>query len=192
MVFQNQSAYYQGMPQSQTKPRHRQDETHYTNSHTTERTNCKFWNFRGAMGLSAVCDCGISWSYSLTFFKPPPPPMASVAVRSKVVVLLLLIRCWLLLPLLDSVIVLCFAVRYFVHSSFAIILVGKRELDALLCLSPCCLVAVVCFFRTMPRVCLLSVIVVFPGHTHLLCITRHSDWRIIFIAGLSQFFDENK
>ena len=23
---------------------------------------------RGAMGLSAVCDCGISWSYSLTFF----------------------------------------------------------------------------------------------------------------------------
>ena len=21
---------------------------------------------RGAMGLSAVCDCGISWSYSLT------------------------------------------------------------------------------------------------------------------------------
>ena len=22
---------------------------------------------RGAMGLSAVCDCGISWSYSLTF-----------------------------------------------------------------------------------------------------------------------------
>ena len=24
---------------------------------------------RGAMGLSAVCDCGISISYSLTFFK---------------------------------------------------------------------------------------------------------------------------
>ena len=24
---------------------------------------------RGAMGLSAVCDCGISWSYSLTIFK---------------------------------------------------------------------------------------------------------------------------
>ena len=23
---------------------------------------------RGAMGLSAVCDCGISWSYSLTIF----------------------------------------------------------------------------------------------------------------------------
>ena len=24
---------------------------------------------RGAMGLSAVCDCGISWSYSLTIFE---------------------------------------------------------------------------------------------------------------------------
>ena len=24
---------------------------------------------RGAMGLSAVCDCGISWSYSLTILK---------------------------------------------------------------------------------------------------------------------------
>ena len=23
---------------------------------------------RGAMGLSAVCDCGISWSYPLTIF----------------------------------------------------------------------------------------------------------------------------
>ena len=43
-------------------------------------------------------------------------------------VLLLLIRCWLLLPLWDSVIVLCFVVRDFcVHSSFAIILMGKRE-----------------------------------------------------------------
>ena len=26
--------------------------------------------FRGAMGLSAVCDCGISSSYSLTIFEP--------------------------------------------------------------------------------------------------------------------------
>ena len=25
---------------------------------------------RGALGLSAVCDCGISCSYSLTIFKP--------------------------------------------------------------------------------------------------------------------------
>ena len=39
--------------------------------------------------------------------------VALVAVPSKVVVLLLLIRCWLLLPLQDSVIVLCFVVCYF-------------------------------------------------------------------------------
>ena len=41
-------------------------------------------------------------------------PVALAAVRAKAVVLLLLIPCWLLLPLWDSVIVLCFAVRYFV------------------------------------------------------------------------------
>ena len=40
--------------------------------------------------------------------------MALAAVRSKAVALLLLIRCWLLLPLCVSVIVLCFVVRYFV------------------------------------------------------------------------------
>ena len=49
--------------------------------------------------------------------------MALAAAYSKaVVLLLLLIFCWLLLPLLDSVIVLCFVLRYFVtilvlHSS---------------------------------------------------------------------------
>ena len=42
------------------------------------------------------------------------PPVALAAVRSKVVALLLLICCWLLLPLWESVIVLCFVVRYFV------------------------------------------------------------------------------
>ena len=39
--------------------------------------------------------------------------MALAAVRLKAVVLLLLIRCWLLLPLWEYVIVLCFVVRYF-------------------------------------------------------------------------------
>ena len=39
-------------------------------------------------------------------------PVAKAAVRSKVVVLLL-IFCLLLLPLWESVIVLCFVVRYF-------------------------------------------------------------------------------
>ena len=41
------------------------------------------------------------------------PPLALAAVRSKVVILLLL-TCCLLLPLLwESVIVICFVVRYF-------------------------------------------------------------------------------
>ena len=55
-----------------------------------------------------------------------------------------------------------------VHSSFAIILQGKRELVALLSLSLWCLVIVVWLFLTVPRVCLQFVIVVFPDHTHLL------------------------
>ena len=55
-----------------------------------------------------------------------------------------------------------------VHSSFAIILMGKRELIALLCLSSWCLVIVVWLFLTIPPVCLRFVIVVFPDHTHLL------------------------
>ena len=41
------------------------------------------------------------------------PPVAWAAVRSRAVVLLLLTYCWLLLPLWESVIVLCFVVRYF-------------------------------------------------------------------------------
>ena len=40
-------------------------------------------------------------------------PVAWAAVRSKAVVLLLLTLCLLLLPLWESVIVLCFVVRYF-------------------------------------------------------------------------------
>ena len=43
----------------------------------------------------------------------PPPPVAKAAVRFKAVVLLLLTFCLLLLPLWESVIVLCFVVRYF-------------------------------------------------------------------------------
>ena len=54
-----------------------------------------------------------------------------------------------------------------VHSSFAITLMGKRELIALLCLSSWCLVIVVWIF-TVPRVCLQFVIVVFPDLTYVL------------------------
>ena len=53
----------------------------------------------------------------------------------------------------------------YVHSSIAIILMGKRELIALLNLSSWCLVMVE---LTVPRGCLQFVIVVFPDHTHLL------------------------
>ena len=56
----------------------------------------------------------------------------------------------------------------YVHFSIAIILMGKRELIALLNLSSWCLVMVERLFLTVPRDCLQFVIVVFPDHTHLL------------------------
>ena len=56
----------------------------------------------------------------------------------------------------------------YVHSSIAIILMGKRELVALLNLSSWCLMMVEGLFRAVPRGCLWFVIVVFPDHTPLL------------------------
>ena len=56
----------------------------------------------------------------------------------------------------------------YVHSSIAIILMGKRELVALLNLSSWCLVMVGRLVLAVPRGCLQFVIVVFPDHTHLL------------------------
>ena len=56
----------------------------------------------------------------------------------------------------------------YVHFSIAIILMGKRELIALLNLSSWCLVMVERLFLAVPRGCLQFVIVVFPDHTHLL------------------------
>ena len=56
----------------------------------------------------------------------------------------------------------------YVHSSIAIILMGKRELIALLNLSSWCLVMVERLFLAVPRGCLQFVIVVLPDHTHLL------------------------
>ena len=56
----------------------------------------------------------------------------------------------------------------YVHSSIAIILMGKRELIALLNLSYWCLVMVERLFLAVPRGGLQFVIVVFPDHTHLL------------------------
>ena len=54
----------------------------------------------------------------------------------------------------------------YVHSSIAIILMGKRELIALLNLSSWCLVMVEWLFLEVPGGCLQFVIVVFPDHTH--------------------------
>ena len=56
----------------------------------------------------------------------------------------------------------------YVHSSIAIILMGKRELIALLNLSSWCLVMVERLFLAVSRGCLQFVIVVFPDHTHIL------------------------
>ena len=56
----------------------------------------------------------------------------------------------------------------YVHSSIAIILMGKRELVALLNLSSWCLVMVEWLFLAVPLGFLRFVIVVFPDHTHLL------------------------
>ena len=55
-----------------------------------------------------------------------------------------------------------------VHFSIAIILMGKRELVALLSLSSWCLVMVERLFLAVPWHCLRFVIVVFPDHSHLL------------------------
>ena len=56
----------------------------------------------------------------------------------------------------------------YVHSSIAIILVGKRELVALHNLSSWCLMMVERLFLAVPWGCLQFVIVVIPDHTHLL------------------------
>ena len=56
----------------------------------------------------------------------------------------------------------------YVHSSIAIILMGKRELVAFVNLSSWCLVMVERLFLAVPLGCLRFVIVVCPDHTHLL------------------------
>ena len=65
----------------------------------------------------------------------------------------------------------------YVHSSIAIILMGKRErereLVALLNLSSWCLVMIERLFLAVPWGCLQFVIVVFPDHTHLLFLENY-------------------
>ena len=74
--------------------------------------------------------------------------------------------------------VFCCTLLY-VHSNFTIILMGKRELVALLSLSSWCLVMVEWLFLVVPWVCLRFVIVVFPDHTHLLYYMGKNKFTII-------------
>ena len=68
----------------------------------------------------------------------------------------------------------------YVHSSIAIMLLGKRELIALLNLSSWCLVMVERLFLAVPWGCLQFVIVVFPDHTHLLFLIDR--FKVIFFV----------
>ena len=56
----------------------------------------------------------------------------------------------------------------YVHSSIAIILMGERELVALLNMSSWCLLVVEWLFLAVPWGCLRFLIVVISDHTHLL------------------------
>ena len=78
----------------------------------------------------------------------------------------------------------------YVHSSIEIILVGERELFALLYLSSWCLVMVERLFLAVPQSCLQFVIVVFPDHTHLLFLFQTAfflSWQIfpVFFSSCS-------
>ena len=66
----------------------------------------------------------------------------------------------------------------YVNYSIAIILMGKRELIALLYLSSWCLVMVERLFLAVPRGSLQFVIVVFPDHTHLLFLMNSSSYAL--------------
>ena len=62
----------------------------------------------------------------------------------------------------------------YVHSSIAVILMGKRELVALLNLYSWCLVMVEWLILAVPWGCLRFVIVIFPDHTHLLLLVSRT------------------
>ena len=80
----------------------------------------------------------------------------------------------------------------YAHSSIAIILMGKRELIALLNLSSWCLVMVERLFLAVPRGSLQFVIVVFPDHTHLLFLNSLGHQSAIFFAHAQLENSENK
>ena len=92
----------------------------------------------------------------ISIFDRFKPPVALAVVPSKAAVLLFLICCFkIVTPIVGfcNLSMFCCALLC-VHSSFAIISMGKRQLVALVCLSSWCLLIVVWLFLTMPRVCL--------------------------------------
>ena len=98
------------------------------------------------------------------------PLVALAAVCIKVVILLLLTFLLIVTPIVGvcNCYMSCCTLLY-VHSSFAIILMGKRELVDLVSLFSWCLVIAVWLFLRVSWLCLhFAVIVVFPDHTHLL------------------------
>ena len=70
---------------------------------------------------------------------------------------------------------LCCALLY-VRSSFAIILMGKREFVALIKLTSWCLMIVVWLCLAVPWVCLQFVVVIFPDFTHYFYNYRIKRW----------------
>ena len=89
--------------------------------------------------------------------------------------------------------VFCCTLLY-VHSINAIILIGKRELVALLNLSSWCLVMVERLFLAVPWGCLRFVIVVFPDHTHLLflCSLYYCEHHLVLEAHCELLFPNEK
>ena len=73
----------------------------------------------------------------------------------------------------------------YVHSSIAIILLGKKELVALLNLFSWCLVMVEQLFLAVPWGCLRFVIVEFPDYTHLLFL-KSNFWSLFWSGRLRQ------
>ena len=76
-----------------------------------------------------------------------------------------------------------------VQYSIAIILMGKRELVALLNWSSCCLVMVERLFLAVSRGCLRFVIVVFPDHTHLLSFKLQKQQLLVVLFVNQSFFE---
>ena len=119
-------------------------------------------------GLQQQQNLGRRVSTSKMHLSPPPPsgfgccPFyggSSVVVDSLLIVTPIVGVC--------NCSIFCCALLY-VHSCFAIILMGKRELVVLLCLSSWCLAIVVWLLLSMPQASMQLVIVVFPDNTHLL------------------------